>query len=89
MYLRTGNSVYGKLNTFFAETLIAMNIKNIIYIYIYNHSLQRVPPILQILLTFPYPTSRHLSLSLTVSKYITSICIKPCYNHLMKASSSQ
>ena len=35
MYLRTGNSVYGKLNTFFAETLIAINIKNILCIYIY------------------------------------------------------
>ena len=40
MYLRTGNSVHGKLDTFFAESLI-------------------------------------------VSKYITSICIKPCYDHIV------
>ena len=40
MYLRTGNSVHGKLETFFAESLI-------------------------------------------VSKYITSICIKPCYDHIV------
>ena len=35
--------------------------------------------------THPRPTSQHLSLSLTVSKYITAIHIKPCYDHLMKA----
>ena len=40
MYLRTSNSVHGKLDTFFAESLI-------------------------------------------VSKYITSICIKPCYDHIV------
>ena len=30
-------------------------------------------------------TSQHFSHSLVVSKYITLICIKPCYDHLMKA----
>ena len=36
-------------------------------------------------LEFFYPppsTSWHLSLSLIVSKYISSICRKPCYDHL-------
>ena len=41
-------------------------------------------PIFRILLP-PPPTSQHLSLSLTASKYITSISVKPCYDHLMKA----
>ena len=40
------------------------------------------PPIFRILLT--PPTSWHVNLSLIVPKYITSICIKPCYDHLMK-----
>ena len=44
------------------------------------------PPIFRILLAPPPPpTSQHLRLSLTVPKYVTSICIKPCYDHLMKA----
>ena len=30
-------------------------------------------------------TLQYLSLSLTVSKFITSICIKPCYDYLIKA----
>ena len=35
MYLRTSNSVYGKLDRFFAETLIAFcNLPKLIYIYI-------------------------------------------------------
>ena len=29
------------------------------------------------------PTSWHLSLSLIVSKYITSVCIKPCFDHIV------
>ena len=33
----------------------------------------------------PPSTSRPLSLSLIVFKYITSICIKPCYDRMMKA----
>ena len=44
-------------------------------------------PTFRILLIPPTPsspTSRHFSHSLIVSKYITSICIKPCYDHLMK-----
>ena len=46
------------------------------------------PPILKILLTTLRPlrlTSRYLSLSMIVSKCITSIRIRPCYDHLMKA----
>ena len=33
-------------------------------------------------------TSRHLSLFLIVSRYITSICLKPCHDHLIKAMRS-
>ena len=53
--------------------------------FINNHSAPIIvyPLTLRILL-IP-PTSRHLSLSLTVSKYITSICLKPCHDHLIKA----
>ena len=66
---------------------------------LYNHSLQRVkktpfinkPPLL---VTHPFlvnpppplPISWDLSLSLIVSKYIASTCIKPCYEHLIKAT---
>ena len=42
------------------------------------------PPIFWILFLSPPPpfppASWHLSLSLIISKYITSICIKPCYD---------
>ena len=41
---------------------------------------------LHLLEFFNSPTWRHLSLSLIVSKYIISICIKPRYGHMMKAS---
>ena len=65
------------------------------YIYIYNHSLQRgypltiykqpnsphywLPTHFANFVNLPHQTSRDLRLSLIVSKYITSICIKPCY----------
>ena len=70
-----------------------------------KHSLQRGhPPFINILsplllvthpiLEFfnpppPPPTSWHLSLSLIVSKYITSICIKSCYDNMMEAIKEQ
>ena len=40
--------------------------------------------IFRILLTPSPNSSRHLSLSLIVPRHITSFCIKPCYDHLMK-----
>ena len=49
------------------------------------------PPPPPLLVTHPFlefcypPTLRHPSLSLIVSKYITSICIRPCYDHQVKA----
>ena len=42
------------------------------------------PFIFRIFVSPPSP-SRPLSLSLIVFKYITSICIKPCYDRMMKA----
>ena len=50
-----------------------------------NPTITGYPPVFGILLIAPPPTSGHLSLFVIVPKYITSICIKPCYDHLMKA----
>ena len=43
------------------------------------------PLIFRILLPPPPPALQHLSVSVIVSDCITSICIKACHDHMMKA----
>ena len=61
-----------------------------IYIYIIIVSSGINPPFINNVISYWLsthlcPTLQHLSLSLIVSKHITSVHIKPCYDRLMKA----
>ena len=84
------HNIHETISSLYVLILFDFHFVIYIYIYIYITIVYRVvnPPLL---VTHPFfgfcyplaPTSWHLSLSLIVSKNITSICIKPCYDHIV------